>query len=302
MAGSHNAMATTDDDFLFANQRIGMAGQLALGIRAMLLDLWPGARTDAGYVRTDLAHVADYELAQQDMTERQRNVTEGLLAMAGAAYDPDRREVYLCHLACERGATKAVDAFRAIESWLRENPNNVIVLVLEDHVDGAAAIKVLQQSGLAKRAFAWNGRSQLPTLRELIEAKTNVLVMAERHGGGAPWYHKAWEGLLQDTTYKAGSPSELDCGTDRMRGTRGSPLLLANHWLNRSDTLAAADLVNTREALKARYEGCKSERRQDVNILAADFVDRGDLIKSVRELNGVAAPEPMLASAPTTGK
>ena len=75
-------------------------------------------------------------------------------------------------------------------------------MVLEDHVKAEDAVDALESSGLSDRAFTWVPGAPTPTLRELIERKRNVLILAENYGGAVqPWYHRAYEGLLQDTEY-----------------------------------------------------------------------------------------------------
>ena len=111
--------------------------------------------------------------------------------------------MYLCHLYCEFGATPAVDEFRLVHDFLRENPNEVVVLVLEDFVDPADAIAVLERSGLAARG-SWRPGEPLPTLGEMIERGDNVLVLVENDGGSEPWYIPAYD-MLQDTPYGSGA-------------------------------------------------------------------------------------------------
>ena len=92
--------------------------------------------------------------------------------------------------------------------------------------------------------------SPLPTLRELIEAKRNVVVLAENEGGAAPWYLPAFD-VLQDTPYQFERAAEFSCATGR--GTTDSPLLLVNHWLtvDPPNPAVAAD-VNAADVLRTR--------------------------------------------------
>ena len=65
--------------------------------------------------------------------------------------------MYLCHVYCELGATRAIDAFRGIHDFLRENPNEVIVLVLEDYVDARRRDRG-RSSVAASPGGRWRGR------------------------------------------------------------------------------------------------------------------------------------------------
>ena len=155
-------------------------------------------------------------------------MTEGVLAFLGVPRDEGERRVYLCHAYCEMGATEAAAAFRRIHDYLRENPNEVIVLVLEDHVDAADAIQALERGGLARRALVWSPGDPLPTLGQMIEQRRNVVVLAENEGGAAPWYLPAFD-VLQETPFRFETAGDFSCGTGR--GSPDNPLLLVNHWL-----------------------------------------------------------------------
>ena len=131
------------------------------------------------------------------------------IAVFGGAPDPDDRRVYLCHLYCELGATSAKSAFRELHDWLRVNPNEVIILVLEDHVEAEDAVEVLESSGLADRAYAWVAGSPAPTMRQLIETKKNV-----DHAGGEP----RWRGAaLVQRRLRHGSSRTRRTGSSRWR-------------------------------------------------------------------------------------
>ena len=191
LPGTHNSMAATADDFVGARQTANVGTQLASGIRAFMLDLHYGVDRD-GYVRSDLASRADEEAVSQ-LDPDDRALTEGVEAFLGAP--SEERQVYLCHLYCEAGATRAVDTFRVIDDYLRENPNEVIVLILEDYVDPADAVDVLKKSGLGRHALRWDPDDPLPTLRDMIERHHNVLVLAENEGGAEPWYVPAYDAM-----------------------------------------------------------------------------------------------------------
>ncbi len=277
LPGTHNAMAASADDYFGAVQTANVGSQLASGVRAFMLDLHYGVDRDA-FVRTDFASRAD-EIAVNQLNPRDRALTEGVEAYIGPP--SDERQVYLCHAYCELGATRAVDTFRVIDDYLRENPNEVIVLILEDHVDAADAVDALTKSGLGRHALHWDTEEPLPTLREMIQRRRNVLVLAEFEGGAEPWYVPAYD-AMEETPYRFDGRGEFSCEPNR--GVEGNPLFLINHWVTTSDPLVAAD-VNRSEVLHDRVEECAQERERRPNIIAVDFHTRGDLLDVVAELN-----------------
>jgi hypothetical protein len=298
-AGTHNSMSASADDFTFARQTGGLGAQLGRGVRAFLLDLHYGGQIQ-NLVRTDFLSPDDQAQSDQQITAEQRPVLDRLLALAGAEIEPKDRKVYLCHLYCELGATPAKEAFSFLHQWLRVNRNEVVILVLEDHVTPADAVAVLEASQLADRAYTWVPGTPPPTLRQMIRKKKTVLVMAENHGGVRPWYQAGYGRILQDTPYKFGSLAALEApaACELGRGPASAPLLLVNHWLDTGlpDPNGAAE-ANSLDVLAGRAGSCERRRKHQPTILAVDFYSRGELMKEVDRLNGIAVPGTVLATA-----
>jgi hypothetical protein len=286
-AGTHNSMAASrNPGFITSRQVGGIGAQLLSGVRAFLMDMHYGVRSDTGFVRTDFRSEREEELAATGLSEDEREARDRAFQMMGVASDADdRRDVYLCHLYCELGALPAADTFRMLHDFLRENPNEVIVLVLEDEVAPADAIDALEHGGLADRALVWSPGSPLPTLGEMIQDHHNVVVLAENEGGAESWYIDAFD-MVQDTQYDVPTAEDFSCA--RLRGTPASPLFMLNHWVavDPPDPATAAT-VNAEDFLLARAQRCAAERKLTPNIVAVDFYSFGDLFDVVRELNGV---------------
>jgi hypothetical protein len=288
-AGTHNSMAASSaDGWLFARHADDLAGQLARGVRAFLIDMHYGQRSH-NLVRTHFATEAEQRSAEADLRPDEWAVLQSVIATVGGNRPEGKREVYLCHVMCELGATRADVAFREVHDWLRRNPNEVVIFIVEDHVEAAHAVDAFERGGLADRAYSWDPQEPLPTLREMIESGHNVLVLVENGAGdAAPWYIPAWNGALEETPYEYDSVEEFSCSEHR--GMPHSPLLLLNHWLQGSLDPAAAAEVNSRDVLSERAERCTRQREQFPNIIAVDHSTRGDLMDAVNTLNGVADP------------
>jgi hypothetical protein len=122
----------------------------------------------------------------------------------------------------------------------------------------------------------------LPTLRELIQARTRLVVLAEEDGGARPWYLPGFE-LVQDTPLGATRPRQLRCRS--FRGEPGSPMLLLNHWI---DTFPPSVSRNDRigaDFLERRARRCGHVRGLVPNLLAVDFHDRSGVVDVARRLN-----------------
>ncbi len=192
-------------------------------------------------------------------------------------------EDYLCHGYCELGAQPLLEGLGEIEAFMDAHPDNVVLLLFQDGLSVERMVAALDESGLGERAWTFDG--EFPTLGELIDAGTNLVVTGESGGPPPAWYHHAWD-LIQDTPYSFASEDAFTCEANRGEAT--SPLFLVNHWLGTPlPTPEGADRVNATSILQARAEQCAAERGQRVNLLGVDFYERGDLFSVVDQLNGL---------------
>ena len=192
-------------------------------------------------------------------------------------------EDYLCHGYCELGAQPLLEGLGEIEAFMDAHPDNVVLLLFQDGLSVERMVAALDESGLGERAWTFDG--EFPTLSELIDAGTNLVVTGESGGPPPAWYHHAWD-LIQDTPYSFSSEDAFTCEANRGEAT--SPLFLVNHWLGTPlPTPEGAERVNAASVLQARAEQCAAERGQRVNLLGVDFYERGDLFSVVDQLNGL---------------
>ena len=282
---THNSMSAADiSNWLFPQQEKGLRGQLDDGIRGLLVDVHYGIPVQ-GRVKTDL----DRELGSRAKLDQAVGV-EGLDAamrirdrLTGKPEGPSGP--YLCHGFCELGATAFVSALARIREFLVENPDEVLVLTLEDYVAPLDIAAAFAESGLDGLVYRGAVTPPWPTLREMIHGQKRVLVLTESGRVGVPWLYPAYEGVMQETPYSFKQPSDLSCAANR-GGTTGS-LFLMNNWI---DTTPApkpsnAAIVNAKDALLGRAQQCLTERGRLPNLLAVDFYKTGALFEVARALN-----------------
>jgi len=285
---THNSMSAADiPNWLFPQQEKGIPTQLEDGIRALLFDVHNGIPVE-GAVKTDLAT----ELGSREKFDKAVG-KEGVDAamrvrdrLAGKVEGP--RGLYLCHGFCELGATPLVSALRGIHEFLVQNPDEVLVLDIEDYASPQDIAAAFAQSGLDSLVYRGEAGPPWPTFREMIDSRQRVLVVLESGRKGVPWLHPAYEGLVQETPYHFTNASEMSCAPNR-GGTTGS-FFLMNNWI---DTTPApkpsnAAIVNAYDALLARGRQCQVERGVLPSLIAVDFYRTGDLFRVARTLNGVA--------------
>jgi hypothetical protein len=288
---THNSMSSADvSDWLFPQQERGIPAQLQDGIRALLLDVHYGIPVE-GRVKTDL----DSETTSREKLEEAvgREAVEAAMRIRDRLVGKEEgaRGLYLCHGFCELGALPLADALRRVHEFLVHNPNEVLVLVVEDYVAPQDLAQAFAESGLEGLVYRGAPGPPWPTLREMIDAGERVLVQTESGRPGVPWIHSAFQ-LMQETPYRFKQPSEMACAPNR-GGTAGS-LFLMNNWI---DTTPApkpsnAAIVNAYAALLARARACQAERGKRPTVIAVDFYRTGALFQAVRTLNGVGEGAP----------
>jgi hypothetical protein len=251
-AGAHNAMSSRDDAFAAPNQHLALPGQLALGVRAFLLDTKAPRNGDG--------HTVD----------------DGVL---------------LCHGACSLGSITLVEELRRLQAFLDDEPDTVVQILVEDDASIAETKRAFVDAGLFDELYIHDDGAPWPTLGALIDDGTRIFLSAESGtvDDNEPWFHPMFA-LYQDTPYTFGAVDELraagSCAANR--GAASSPLFLVNHWLGNplpDDALAAA--ANAFEVIDERVRRCAAERGLSPHVVAVDFVDVGEVVNVVDALNGL---------------
>jgi hypothetical protein len=291
LAGTHNSMAAADETgWVIANQRYGIRRQLQDGIRFFLIDAHYGVPSPEGTVRTDLeAEGTDQNRVVKALDPAAVAALERLGTSLGLGSLEGERAVYLCHTLCELGATSAVEALSDVRRFLEREPGEVVVLLMESAVTEQDLEQTFEEAGLLDLVAALDRSRPLPTLRELAEEGTRLVVLNEDPpSGDIAWIHDGFS-LIQDTPLGAGSTSS--CAPSR--GSRDSPLFAVNDWVDRGPPPVEANRrVQTREALLRRIRSCERYRGLAVNLIAVDHYDQGELVEVVRDLNRERAGRP----------
>ncbi len=285
---SHNSMSIADGTWFLAEQPKDMVESLDDGIRGLLVDTWYGQPTADGGALTAPESLAGAEAALAE--------TYGDEVVASVRRTIDRvrdeepvgpSEPYFCHTVCEIGATAMQPVMDRLNTWMEANPREVVVLFIQDTVTPEDTAAVLEQVGLAEKAYVHPGNAEWPTLGQMIDSNQRLLVLMEEEGGGVdyPYLHQGFD-LVQDTEFTFDSAEDFTCTLKR--GSADSPLFSVNHWLaSFSALISSAEEVNTYDVLKPRIDECEIERGRIPSMIAVNWYDRGDLFRVVNELNGV---------------
>jgi hypothetical protein len=284
-AATHNSFAAANQrGWFFANQRHGIRRQLADGIRGLLIDVHYGVRdADRGRVRTDLP----YEGSSRNKVVRQLGpeavrTADRLAGRVGVAPIRGPRRVFLCHTLCELGAEPIGAELDVLRRFLDEHPRDVVIVFVEPYVPVEEIERAFREARLLP-AVATLGRDEpLPTLGDLVDAGTRLVVLAEDDGGTRPWYLPGFS-FVQDTPLGARRPGELSC--DRARGDADSPLLLVNHWIDTFPPSVSRNQAIGRSFLRRRLARCERERGLLPNLVAVDFYEKTDVVRIAERFN-----------------
>lgn len=285
---THNSMsAASERGWFFAEQPDGIVAQLDHGIRVLLIDTWYGQSTDRrGIVATaDKQRREAFEQAKQEFGERPVRLALRARHAIGLAPHGETRP-YLCHAMCELGSTSWLQSLRDVKAWLDDHPREVVTLFVQDEVTPADTAHVIEDAGLEPYVYTPSADGAWPTLGEMIDAGTRLVVLMENRGGGdrLPWLIQGFD-VVQDTPYLFASPADFTC--DPNRGPADAPLFLVNHWIDDWRNVPRnSATVNARDVLLPRLRECEDERGQLPNFVAVDYYDRGDLLAVVDDLNG----------------
>ena len=160
--------------WLFAEQSAGITAQLNYGVRALLVKTHYGIPsavdvTGADLVVTDRAAelAANPKAVEQSLppgsTSASAERAQKLAASAGI--DPSKRDVYLCHVYCEYGATRFRTVLDDIKRFLDQNPDEVVIMIIGDYVSAADTQRVFQDAGLYDRLYSYDATQPPPDPR-----------------------------------------------------------------------------------------------------------------------------------------
>jgi hypothetical protein len=296
LPATHNSMSAPLNGWYSSEQDRSIGGQLADGIRGLLLDTHYADKLANGRVRTYFGSAADLDLVKnQDGIGPESFAAAKRLRERLGFSGSGTRGIYLCHTFCELGATPLQTGLKDIHDFLVTHPSEVVVVVNQDYVTPADFVKAVGDAGLTPYVFKGLSDSPLPTLREMIESDQRLVLLAENNAGAASWYQLAYKRLTEETPYDFPDATDLTAQAGLAatckanRGPSAAPLFLVNHWVSTDPVPrpSDADKVNAYAPLLRRARDCQRIRKHLPNLLAVNFYKRGDLFRVVDTLNGI---------------
>ncbi|KAL1987497.1 hypothetical protein VTN96DRAFT_3424 [Rasamsonia emersonii] len=223
---------------------------------------------------------------------------------------------HLCHTSCDLLDAGTLESWLVeIKTWLDNNPNDVVTVLLVNSDNAAASDlnAVFEAAGIVKYAYKPNFTSPpatWPTLQELISAGTRMMtfVASLSSNAGAEYLMDEFTYIFENN-YDVTAASNFSCQPNRpstvenniAAALSSNRLPFMNHFLDSQEALgieipdvSAIDTTNGQSGtgnLQTAATTCKSQYggRQPTFILV-DFFDKGPAIATVDMLNNVTNP------------
>jgi hypothetical protein len=270
---AHNAMSSSQRGWISANHDLAFPVQLDAGVRGLMLDWWSWEEPDR------LLEFAKTEAIPEQYAAILRDVV--------TTSNPVRPGTWMCHGFCKLGHQRLTKGLVEVRQWLDDNPDEVLVIIAEDHISAAQGEAAMRASGLAKYVYAppEDTDARWPTLRTLIDREQRLVFFTEKHSGDAPWYREGYD-YMMETPYTFASPEKMSCAPKR--GGTGKRLFLMNHWIQKAaPSRSDAGEVNAPSFIVRRARQCAQVRGQLPNFVSVDFASIGDVVLATDRLNGV---------------
>jgi len=246
---THNAYnyPTEPANFVLPNQSQSIQQQLNDGIRALMLDVY----------------YADDNIDDEDET------------------------IWLYHSISIVGFSKLINELRVITNFLKNNPTEVLTIILECYVDFLHFSDVLKESGLAPYLYHPQAEGQWPTLQQMIEDNQRLVVLTDVKDVNADdWYIYVWD-VAFETHYSNKSRSDFNCTINR--GDADNNLFIFNHFITQASIgtglIDSSIVINQYDYLFNRLKECQTHHNQIPNFITVDFYDTGNVMEIVKNLN-----------------
>lgn len=229
-----------------------------------------------------------YILPNQERSLR-RQMADGV---RGLMLDLHRYEgdAQLCHGVCTLGRRRLAEGLCDVGTFLDQNPEEVMVLILESYIRGDELEAALREAGMMEDLHTQPAGAPWPTLGAMVSAGRRVVILDDRPDPTRPWDHPVWD-FAQETPFSAAAPGELDCRENR--GRSANALFIFNHFLTAPTALPRlAEMVNRNPFLIDRARRCREARGRVPNFVTVDFYETGDLFAACEALDAEAAAAP----------
>ncbi|CAG8918497.1 unnamed protein product [Penicillium salamii] len=217
----------------------------------------------------------------------------------------DKKTLELCHTSCFLEDAGTLKKFlTTIKKWLDAHPNEVVTLLLTngDSISISEFGDTFSSSGITKYAYVPPSSplaiSDWPTMGDLISSGKRLVVFLD-YGANTSQVNYIHDEFAYyfETAYDVTDASFSSCSIDRPPGALATGRMgLVNHFLDidifgvkvpARDKAGTTNAASGKGSIGAQASLCAGLYGRVPNVILADFVDKGEVIKAQNNLNGL---------------
>ena len=186
------------------------------------------------------------------------------------------------------GTIPLSEIFNDVKTFLDNNPNEIVTIILECYVDANTIEDEVNQSGLSNYLYSHN--LTWPTLQNMINNNNRLVIFSDMNDASSSqsWYHYIWDHAVE-THFSVENINDFTC--DFNRGNSTNDLFILNHFV--TDPTLGYGLyteshdVNSNPFLITRAINCHTQTTKMPNFVTIDFYELGDGLNAVNQLNAI---------------
>ena len=182
------------------------------------------------------------------------------------------------------------DIFNDIKTFLDNNPNEIVTIILECYVTANDIEDEINQSGLSSYLYTHNNSIGWPKLQNMIDNDNRLVIFTDVDDASSSqnWYHYVWDYAVE-THYSVGTINDFTC--DFNRGDPLNDLFIFNHFVTDANLgyglYNESNDVNANPFFITRAQNCQNQTNKFPNFVTVDYYELGDGLAVVDQLNGV---------------
>jgi len=218
----------------------------------------------------------------------QQQLNSGVRAlMLDLYYANDNENILLYHGTSLAGANNLKNELEVIANFLKDNPTEILTIILESYIEFANFEKAIEQNGLLPFLYYPQATGEWPILQNMIDSNQRLVILSDvKDENAAPWYIYVWD-VAFETHYSNNSQADFSCNTNR--GDSNNDLFIFNHFITHSvlgtGVFDSSAVINQYNYLLNRFQECQAYHNKLPNFITVDFHDIGNVIEVVNYLN-----------------
>ena len=216
----------------------------------------------------------------------QQQLNDGVRALMLDVYEVKGR-LYVYHSIQMLGKEPFAEVLKEVEIFLEVNRNAVITLLLENYAPAYLIQSDLHKAGLSKFQYYADSIREWPTIQELIDDNTRLLVFNDVNDtmNRQARIFTMWD-FFTETHFSVNRMCDFKCSTNR--GKSDNPLFVLNHFINGGLGIGSrtqSKKANGMNVILHRCFDCKRLSDKYPNFIVVDFYHLGNPLKAVDSIN-----------------